>query len=272
MYSYPELHKLYFDGYVHYQTGEVKNYISGETLDISGIKGLFQYAIKDLNTLIQEKLPEIPSEQRKYAIKYMSDKQFKNFMEEMKVRMENGTATDEQVRQYWEIKDCGTEIQDIKRAWYPKNYIKINQDFLPEIKSLTEVEKGRIFNMMYHIAYNNKQNESIVLNRDLLSSVLGMDDINNIRKFMKKLEDNEILVRVDKHTKKTVTLMFNPLFILKGAEKELTYNMLKMFTKTFNKFIDSDIIRLIELKDKLSVVSIESEADCIEDREVGHVV
>lgn len=273
LYSYGDLHELHYKGYTPFQEGEVKNLKTGLILDISEIKSFYHYALIDLNSIIKDKCPELPSDKRKYLMNYMNDKQFKDWMTDIKLKLENGTATDEQIRQYWEVKSYGKPFEEIKQTWYPKNYIKVNQDFLLEINGLTNSEKGKLFNMMYYITYNNKEDrEHLMLDRQLLSDILGTTSMPDIRNYMKKLEQNEILVRIDKSKHKKITLMFNPLFILKGAEKELTYNMLKTFPKSFNKFIDVDVIRLIEAKERLNVVLAETELDCIDEENTEGVL
>lgn len=262
-YDYKELHELHYKGYSHYNSGDVLNTATGEVIDISRIKEFFMYAIKDLKKVLKENIPELSKDKTNYVASYVMNKQFKGLMDALYLKIENNTIKDEELIVYWEIKSNGLKVEDIKNVWYPKNYIKINQDFLPEINGLTDSEKGSIFNMMYYITYNTKEDKT-VFTRDILSNILNIKDINNIRKYMKKLEDNEILVRLNKNSKGNISLMFNPLFVLKGAEKELNYNILEYFPKSFSKIISLDVVKLIELKNKLNTITVEAKEECIE--------
>jgi hypothetical protein len=275
-YTYGELHNLHYKKYKHYSEGEVINIYNGEILSIKDIKRFFQYSILELKENIKESHPEISKEKINYVANHIYDKQFKEQIKELSEKMESGDITEEEVILYWEIKTKGDKIEDIPTIWHPKNYIKINQDFLPNINTfssekynLTESDKGKLFNLLYHITYNNQEKkESIKLNRELLSEILNTKSLSNIRTFMNKLEKNEILTREDKYTKSELNLIFNPLFVLKGREKELTYNLLKKFDKSFNRLLDNDLLKLIEVKENLNIVKVGIDIECIEEIEI----
>jgi len=273
LYTYRELHELHYKGYSHYSEGNVTNINNGEILKIPEIKRFFQYSILELKENIKESHPEIAKDKINYVANHIYDKQFKELVKELTEKMDSGEITEEEVILYWEIKTKGEDIKNISAIWHPKNYIKINQDFLPNINTfsskkynLTEVDKGKLFNLLYHITYNNKsKKEGVKLDRGLLSEILNTKSLPNIRTFMYKLEENEILVREDKYSKREISLIFNPLFVLKGREKELTYSLFKKFDKSFNRLLNNDLIKLIEVKENVNVVKVKIDLECIEE-------
>lgn len=240
LYNYEDLHDLkYRYNLENFQSGELINIETGEIKDLANLKDFYTSALLLVKKEIVETEYGIPSKDVNYMINYLNNSQHKEFIS--KVESNPESVSDEEVIQYWKIKQKVEIEEHINIMCDIKDFIKHNSTF--NFSNLSMIDKGRVFSLLDLLSYE----DSFVYSRDDLLKCLEFENKETLRAFLKKLEDNEIIHRLNKLKKSEVEIIVNPFLAIKGKNKKLTYEIYKMFPKTVETYIGRLGIRYLEI-------------------------
>jgi hypothetical protein len=254
IYSYEEL-KLLKTRYPQFcKDGIVLNLETGRIEEIERLEMFYKDALQESNVIIKN---STLSSQTKYEINNKIIKNFdKEVLDNIYEKIKNDTATYEDVNYYWEIKQPLSN--KIEHYYKMKDFAKVSLcEYKEELfKNLSLIDKGRIMELMNLLSFDNQT----TISRTFLMKRLEFKDAEMFRRFMKTIEDNEIVYRMQKQNKKSVIFVLNPFIFMKHSQRELSIELFEMFPKSFKIFLPLDVYIFFKLKHKkeLSKINIEN--------------
>jgi hypothetical protein len=252
-YNYEELKGLKIKYPQFCLEGEVINIENGRIEDILYLERFYNDAIQESNVILTNNT--IPS-QTKYEVnnKLIRDNN-KEIIKTLYKKIEDGTITLEDINYYWELKQP-LSLQ-IKHSYKMKEFIKVStyEEKSQLLKNFSLIDKGRILELIDLTSFDVQ----VVKDRKVMMEKLEFEDSEIFRRFMKKLNDEEIVYRLQKQNKRDVVFVLNPFIFTKNSQRELSIELFEMFPKSFKIFLPIDVYTYFKLKHEFEFTKINIE-------------
>lgn len=213
-YTFKELFSMALTKKNIYQQGEVVNLQTGEIFDISEIYQVKTKYYELLND-ITNTVGNIHDNRIRWAIEQESKENTYNILKE---KYDKKSITLDEMFDYLKLKKELDSNFLKNRSMFSisyDSYITLNiGERLP--KDLKMVDKGRFYEMLYFLSYDNKlkktpRKNGRAVKKEELMEVLELTNYNSFRKFMCNLAKLNVLTEVST-TNKTKVVILNPIY------------------------------------------------------------
>lgn len=253
-YTFKELFSMALTKKNIYKQGEVVNLQTGEIFDISEIYHVKTKYYELLND-ITNTVGDIHDNKIRWAIEQESKE---NTYKILKEKYDKKSITLDEMFDYLKLKKELDSNFLKNRSMFSisyDSYITLNiGEKLP--KDLKMADKGRFYEMLYFLSYDNKlkktpRKNGRAVKKEELMEVLEFTNYNSFRKFMCNLAKLNILTEVSTTNKPKVVIL-NPIYVNRNIR--IDYTTYIIFKEHIKKYLTEEEIYYIELlgnKDEL---------------------
>ena len=241
LYSYRTLSELKLKS-PKYRSGDVTNIETGEFIDISQLELFIKGALYIVEETIKENLT-LSAESIRDVNRKVLNIEHKGVMKDIYDKMENSVDEEnpvvsyEDVMLYWELKRL---YEQVDFYYSNNNFIKmdIGEISISMLRKLSQIDRGRLIDLVSLIEYKK---ENIKISRKDLMELIGYDDTDSLKHFIKRLEDIEIIKSINKTKKPILEIYINPFVFNRVGRLDLSTHLLEYFPKSSKSFLKLDV-------------------------------
>jgi len=223
-----------------FKEGEVTSAETGNINPISFIENFYSEAVTiDINKRLIESSTISNTEIREINRRVIT-KEHKDFFDDVLSKMENDTATYEEVMKYWELKQLFKET-DYKYEF--NNFVKLNNNkqSIDILQNFSFINRGRIIELIRLITGKNFINNNVFISREDLMSLLQFESKEALKHFLASTEKQEIVFRKNKRNRNNLEFIINPFLFNRVQKIHLSAELYEMFPVSFKSFLDTDV-------------------------------